>query len=164
MGENHDTIEIIDLASGRQRRLVRITTISPDTGGVDMGSLTWTADSTRVRYVVGTYVSGAGSAHEIHEVDLSARDRVVRSVPALQEPGHYLVLPAHGTSSRAAESVAEVYGPTGVSVPEERVRAFLEPYLTPKGQRWAEPLRSLELPDDDSGGAAAPSRWKFWKR
>ena len=27
--------------------------------------------------------------------------------------------------------------------PEERVRVFLEPYLTKKGLRWAEPLRSL---------------------
>ena len=34
--------------------------------------------------------------------------------------------------------------------PEERVRVFLCPFLTPKGARWAVPLRSLE------------PRWKFW--
>ena len=32
--------------------------------------------------------------------------------------------------------------------PHERVRAFLEPYLTEKGRRWAEPLESLNLPDE----------------
>lgn len=36
--------------------------------------------------------------------------------------------------------------------PEERVRVFLEPYLTRKGGRWAEPLRSLR------------PWWQFWKR
>ena len=32
--------------------------------------------------------------------------------------------------------------------PNERVRVFLAPYLSEKGQRWAVPLDSLELPDD----------------
>ena len=32
--------------------------------------------------------------------------------------------------------------------PEERVRVFLAPYLTKKGRAWAEPLVSLNLPDD----------------
>ena len=31
--------------------------------------------------------------------------------------------------------------------PEERVRVFLATFLTEKGQAWAEPLRSLRLPD-----------------
>jgi len=33
--------------------------------------------------------------------------------------------------------------------PEERVRVFLAPFLTRKGKQWAEPLRSLDLPDTD---------------
>lgn len=32
--------------------------------------------------------------------------------------------------------------------PEERVRVFLEPCLSEKGRRWAEPIESLRLPDD----------------
>ena len=32
--------------------------------------------------------------------------------------------------------------------PHERVRVFLEPYLTDKGRKWAEPLNSLKLPDE----------------
>jgi hypothetical protein len=32
--------------------------------------------------------------------------------------------------------------------PEERVRVFLDPYLTTKGRAWAVPLRSLDLPDE----------------
>ncbi len=31
--------------------------------------------------------------------------------------------------------------------PNERVRVFLAPFLTKKGNDWAEPLKSLELPD-----------------
>lgn len=64
---------------------------------------------------------------------------------------------------RAARSERAAGGYSPFNSPEERVRVFLEPYLTPKGRRWAEPLRSLDLRDDDSG-RAAPSRWKFWKR
>jgi hypothetical protein len=48
--------------------------------------------------------------------------------------------------------------------PNERVRVFLAPFLTYRGRRWAAPLVSLDLPDDD-----APSQshfrsrwWKFW--
>jgi hypothetical protein len=32
--------------------------------------------------------------------------------------------------------------------PNERVRVFLAPFLIEKGQRWAVPLHSLDLPDD----------------
>jgi hypothetical protein len=33
--------------------------------------------------------------------------------------------------------------------PEERVRVFLERYLSKKGRRWAKPLTSLKLPNDE---------------
>ena len=33
--------------------------------------------------------------------------------------------------------------------PHERVRVFLQPYLTGKGGRWAVPLDSLSIRDDD---------------
>ena len=60
--------------------------------------------------------------------------------------------------------------------PEERVRVFLGPYLSTRGQQWAVPLDSLEIPDDpqpevapDSAAsstskAAADRRpwWRFW--
>ena len=60
--------------------------------------------------------------------------------------------------------------------PHERVRVFLMQYLTEKGRRWAEPLKSLNLPDEDEGsephsrgGQKAgdwrrPAWWQFWKR
>lgn len=44
--------------------------------------------------------------------------------------------------------------------PHERVRAFLDPYLTRKGKRWAVPIRSLTLDDHDDAGR---SWWQFWK-
>ena len=50
---------------------------------------------------------------------------------------------------RAARSEHAGYGYSTFNSPHERVRVFLEPYLTPKGRRWAEPLKSLDLPDDD---------------
>lgn len=51
---------------------------------------------------------------------------------------------------RAARREHAAGGYSPYNSPEERVRVFLEPHLTPKGRQWAEPLRSLRLPDDDS--------------
>jgi hypothetical protein len=47
--------------------------------------------------------------------------------------------------------------------PNERVRVFLEPYLSDKGLKWAVPLTSLDLPDEDAP-EDLPKRplWKFW--
>ena len=42
--------------------------------------------------------------------------------------------------------------------PNERVRVFLEPFLTARGRLWAEPLRSLRLADGD----ARKPWWKVW--
>lgn len=39
-------------------------------------------------------------------------------------------------------------GYSSFNSPHERVRVFLEPYLTDKGKKWAEPLESLDLPDE----------------
>jgi len=64
---------------------------------------------------------------------------------------------------RAARSEHAAGGYSPFNSPNERVRVFLEPYLTKKGREWAEPLKSLDLPDDDSGREAL-SWWKFWKR
>ncbi len=44
------------------------------------------------------------------------------------------------------EHAAGGYSP--FNSPNERVRVFLLPYVTEKGARWAEPLKSLNLPDD----------------
>lgn len=44
------------------------------------------------------------------------------------------------------EHAAGGYSP--FNSPHERVRVFLRPYLTEKGRQWAEPLRSLNLPDE----------------
>jgi len=42
--------------------------------------------------------------------------------------------------------------------PNERVRVFLAPFLTGKGEQWAVPLESLDLPDDDG----VRPWWKLW--
>lgn len=44
------------------------------------------------------------------------------------------------------EHAAGGYSP--FNSPHERVRVFLSSYLTEKGRQWAEPLRSLNLPDE----------------
>ena len=64
---------------------------------------------------------------------------------------------------QAARSEHAAGGYSPFNSPNERVRVFLGPYLTQKGRQWAEPLKSLDLPDDDSG-REAQSWWKFWKR
>jgi hypothetical protein len=64
---------------------------------------------------------------------------------------------------RAARTEHAAGGHSPFNSPNERLRVFLEPYLTKKGREWAVPLKSLDLPDDDSGEEAHPW-WKFWKR
>ena len=52
------------------------------------------------------------------------------------------------TLQRAKDEHAQIPEPMQMfNTPRERVRVFLGPYLTSKGQLWAEPLVSLELPD-----------------
>jgi hypothetical protein len=49
--------------------------------------------------------------------------------------------------------------------PNERVRVFLTPFLSDRGRRWAVPLESLNLPDDDGQPSQSGTRspwWKFW--
>ncbi len=51
------------------------------------------------------------------------------------------------TFARARQEHAQF--PAGMEMfnsPNERVRVFLEPYLTQEGRRWAAPLRSLHEP------------------
>lgn len=43
--------------------------------------------------------------------------------------------------------------------PDERTRVFLEPYLTRKGRRWAVPLTSLTLDDDESTARRRGAAW-----
>ena len=46
--------------------------------------------------------------------------------------------------------------------PEERVRVFLEPYLSDKGRRRAVPLDSWDLPDDEDAPSDKRPWWKLW--
>lgn len=64
---------------------------------------------------------------------------------------------------RAARNEHAAGGYSMFNSPNERVRVFLTPYLTRKGRAWAEPLRSLDLPDDFPGQSGL-SWWKFWQR
>src|SRR5262245_52203959 len=61
---------------------------------------------------------------------------------------------------RAARDEHAAHGYSEYNSPHERVRVFLQPYLTEKGKRWAQPLDSLDLPDDEK--IESPPWWKFW--
>ncbi len=50
---------------------------------------------------------------------------------------------------RAARREHAAGGYSPFNSPEERVRVFLGPHLAEKGRRWAVPLDSLTLPDDE---------------
>ena len=55
----------------------------------------------------------------------------------------------HAAIARArAEQPPVTQGQRTFNSPNERVRVFLEPFLSPKGRRWAVPLDSLNLPDE----------------
>ena len=60
------------------------------------------------------------------------------------------------------EHAAGGYSP--FNSPHERVREFLKPHLAAKGRRWAVPLDSLTLADDEEEGNETRAWWKFWKR
>ena len=51
----------------------------------------------------------------------------------------------------------------GDNSPHERVRVFLAPFLSDKGRRWAVPLESLQLPDDDGQPSQSRPRSPWWK-
>jgi hypothetical protein len=63
---------------------------------------------------------------------------------------------------RAARDEHTTHGYSPYNSPNERVRVFLQPYLSEKGRRWAEPLESLNLPDEE--GPETRRWWKFWER
>jgi hypothetical protein len=48
---------------------------------------------------------------------------------------------------QAARDEHEAGGRSPYNSPEERVRVFLEPYLTDKGRAWADPLKRRPVPD-----------------
>jgi hypothetical protein len=50
------------------------------------------------------------------------------------------------------EHAAIPEGARAFNSPHERVRVFLEPFLTARGRAWAVPLKSLERP-----------WWRFWR-
>jgi hypothetical protein len=117
---------------------------------------------------LGRFVSHEGfswqTSQEAAPTDFDATDETL--VRRLREMG--LVRPEVNDAEivetfRAARTEHAAGGYSHFNSPDERVRVFLQPYLTRKGRKWAEPLKSLELPDDDTE-KAAHSWWQFWKR
>lgn len=91
-------------------------------------------------------------------------DRLVRR---LRETGLLRADVTDGAVAETFQAARREHAAGGYSPfnsPEERVRVFLEPHLAAKGLRWAVPLDSLILPDDEEDGNEAPFWWKFWKR
>lgn len=62
--------------------------------------------------------------------------------------------------SAREEHAAMSEGQRMFNSPNERVRVFLDPYLSEKGRQWAVPLTSLDLPDDPP--ASRKPWWRFW--
>jgi hypothetical protein len=65
--------------------------------------------------------------------------------------------------SRAREEDAALPpGQREYNSPNERARVFLAPFLNDEGRRWAVPLDSLNLADDDRPGTRS-TWWRFWR-
>ena len=62
------------------------------------------------------------------------------------------------TFTRARLEHVQLGGMSRFNSPHERVRVFLQPFLTEKGRAWAAPLDSLALPADDASSQVARSR------
>jgi len=73
-------IELVDLASGRQRTLVTSAEDFADGSapeGRGIGALAWTQDSKRVRYISDVWTPQPA----VHEVTLTGGDRILRPLP-----------------------------------------------------------------------------------
>lgn len=93
----------------------------------------------------------------------SAEDSLIRSLrdKGLVRPDIPDILLVATVQQAREEHEAIPEGQRAFNSPNERVRVFLDPYLTKKGRRWAVPIDSLALADDESMNHAA--WWQFWR-
>ena len=125
---------------------------------------------------LGRFVLGEGFSWPTSEsaspTDYGASDRIL--VRRLRETGLVRAEVSDADVTDTLQGARREHARGGYSTynsPHERVRVFLLPYLTEKGRRWAVPLQSLELPDDDVIAESTASKdnatrpwWRFWQR
>lgn len=78
LGESRETLELLDLRAGAQRRLVKVQADASAPEGVGLGQLLWNADSKSIQYIYGLW---APPRRAVREVTLAGVDRLVLPVP-----------------------------------------------------------------------------------
>ena len=78
LGESLETIELLNLATGAQRTLVKTQADGSAPEGLVIGQLMWSADSKSIRYLYGVRVPARRS---VHEVSLDGVDKSVLALP-----------------------------------------------------------------------------------
>jgi Tol biopolymer transport system component len=112
--DDDQTIELVDLASGSQRTLIRISADAKAPEGRGIGQLVWSADSKRVRYV---YSIWEGEGRSVREVTLDGADKLVRALPRSAFPANTAWFPTStGSSPMIDADVMELFGGPNVSL------------------------------------------------
>lgn len=74
LGESSETLELLDLRTGAQRRLVKVQADAMAPEGIGLGQLSWSADSKSIRYVYGQWDP---RRRAVREVTLGGADRLL---------------------------------------------------------------------------------------
>jgi Tol biopolymer transport system component len=78
LSAGRETIELLDLATGTQRTLVKVQADGSAPEGLGMGQLMWSDDSKSIRYMYGISVP---ERRAVHEVTLGGVDKPVLALP-----------------------------------------------------------------------------------
>jgi Tol biopolymer transport system component len=116
LGDQQETIELMDLASGQQRTLVAMKGDGTAAQGQGIGQLVWSDESKSIRYLSGIWTS---EHRAVHEVTLSGRDTVIRPLPKSLYPAPTAWFPANSVGSHLThpDVVALLGGPELTFVP-----------------------------------------------
>jgi len=95
LGVGRQSLELVELTSGKQRTLIR--------SAISVSGPVWRSDSRSIRYIFDGTVPGPNTTRSVHEVTVDGADKLVRSLPFSDFPGPATVL--------LSENLVSAFGP-----------------------------------------------------